>query len=95
MKKYSFVLKPMFFIFNLLFASWLVIKIENIQPSDVSKKKSLFVKEDIKVENSNFAKTHFENIYSDYKTGIVDSATFDRELRNFLEVESHSRTGSK
>ena len=42
MKKYNFLFKPVFFIFNLLFATWLVLKIEEIKPSDFSKRPSFF-----------------------------------------------------
>ena len=42
MKKYNFLFKPLFFIFNLLLATWLVLEIEKIKPSDFSKRPSFF-----------------------------------------------------
>lgn len=42
MKKYNFLFKPVFFIFNLLLATWLVLEIEKIKPSDFSKRPSFF-----------------------------------------------------
>ena len=35
MKKYNFLFKPLFFIFSLVFATWLVLYIEKIHPSDL------------------------------------------------------------
>lgn len=42
MKKYNFLFKPLFFIFNLLLATWIVLEIEKIKPSDFSKRPSFF-----------------------------------------------------
>jgi len=44
MKKYKFLLKPIFFIINLLFATWLILKIEKLNPSDFGKYRSIFEK---------------------------------------------------
>jgi hypothetical protein len=85
MKEYKFLLKPAFFIFNLLFASWLVLKIEKIKPSDLEKANSLFNNELKKstgiIYNKEFLKTLFHN----YKAGKIDSITFDKELENFMQ----------
>lgn len=42
MKKYNFLFKPLFFIFSLVFATWLVLFIEKISPSDFGKYGHLF-----------------------------------------------------
>lgn len=85
MKKYQFLIKPLFFIFNLLFASWLVIKIEEIRPSDFGMENQIknntpgiiqpckqFKPDNIKME----LKILFEN----YKSGILDSTELDQKL---------------
>jgi hypothetical protein len=81
MKEYKFLLKPVFFIFNLLFASWLVIKIEKLSPSDLGKYESFF-KNEAKalppaIDNS---KLLLKTLIINYKKGVIDSATFDRQL---------------
>jgi len=37
LRKYKFLIKPVFFIFNLLFSTWLVFQIEKVRPSDFGK----------------------------------------------------------
>lgn len=39
---YAFLVKPIFFIGSLLFATWLVLYIEKIKPSDLGKYESIF-----------------------------------------------------
>ena len=34
MKKFDFLIKPVFFTCNLVFATWLVLTIDRIEPSD-------------------------------------------------------------
>lgn len=45
MNKYSFLLKPLFFIFSLVFATWLTLFIERLQPSDFGKYEYIFSSE--------------------------------------------------
>jgi hypothetical protein len=57
MKKYNFLFKPLFFIFSLVFATWLVLYIEKISPSDFGRYEYLFNSEpkplpkELKIQN--------------------------------------------
>lgn len=84
MKNYKFLFKPVFFIFNLLFATWLVFQIEKITPSDFGRYRSLF--EDTKpvAPDHVLHKTILKKICSDYKTGALDSIKLEQELDKFL-----------
>jgi hypothetical protein len=89
MKNYNFLFKPLFFIFSLVFATWLVFYIEKISPSDFGKYESLFKtktnlseKEIQQVMNSRGEK--LKKICADYKAGIIDSTQLDKELKEFL-----------
>jgi len=42
MNNYKFLRKPFFFLFNLLFATWLVLKIEQIKPTDFGRNRNFF-----------------------------------------------------
>lgn len=42
MNNYKFLRKPFFFLFNLLFATWLVLKIEQIKPTDFGRNTNFF-----------------------------------------------------
>lgn len=85
MEKYNFLLKPLFFIFSLLFATWLVIKIENLSPSDFGRYKSFFEKpapalKDIPV----YDKYYIMQLAEDYKAGRINKQLFDQELTKYL-----------
>ena len=84
MRKYKFLLKPFFFIFNLLFATWLVFQIEKLSPSDFGKYKYIF--EDAPQSDSTHLKSkeYLKKICIDYKTGILDSAAFDKQIDKFM-----------
>ena len=87
MRKYSFLFKPLFFIFNLLFASWLVLKIENISPSDFEKNTSIFqetVKPDPLDDSSDPAKTYLKKLFEEYRSGSINKKVLNRELDIFL-----------
>jgi hypothetical protein len=86
MKKYKFLLKPLFFIFNLLFATWLVFKIEKIQPSDFGRYKSLFEKDEqtLPVKQS-YDKFYIIKLAEDYKNGKLSKILFEKTLSKYLE----------
>lgn len=97
MKKYKFILKPLFFIFSLLFTSWMVLKIEQLSPSDFGKYRSLFKtvsdtavvhpKKEIRLsvkKTKLFQKQYLKTLCIDYKTGVIDSEKLDRQLELFL-----------
>lgn len=92
MKKYNFLFKPFFFICSLLFATWLVLYIEKIRPSDLGKFESIFNSGPApipKVPNAtpivNDRQECLKKICTDYKAGLIDSAKLDEQLEIFLK----------
>ena len=93
MKKYNFLFKPFFFICSLLFATWLVLYIEKISPSDLGKYESLFnsrpkplPKESNVHKPFAYDKQCLKKICTDYKSGLLDSAKLDQQLEIFLKA---------
>jgi hypothetical protein len=84
MRKYKFVLKPLFFIFNLLFATWLVLKIEKIQPSDFGEYKSIFYSGPKPKMVTLSDKQYLKNLCMDFKKGEIDSLKLEQQLVKFL-----------
>jgi hypothetical protein len=84
MKNYSFLLKPLFFIFNLLFATWLVLFIEKLKPSDFGKHKSIFESAPKPKTVSEGDKHFLKNLVISYKLGKIDSLTLEKELDRFV-----------
>ncbi|HEX8516257.1 MAG TPA: hypothetical protein VF868_08660 [Bacteroidia bacterium] len=85
MKDYSFLLKPIFFIFNLIFATWLVIKIEKLSPSDFGRYETLFERTEPRPDNvPSYDKYYLKTLADDYKSGKLDSAEFDLQLEIFI-----------
>ena len=92
MKDFKFLFKPLFYIFNILFASWLVIKIEKLHPSDFGRHGRLFetdsqpgYKTCNQKEFSASDKEHLKHLFLDFKSGKLDSAKLDTELTNFFK----------
>jgi hypothetical protein len=89
MKRYKFLIKPLFYIFSLTASSYLVIVIEKVSPSDFGKHQSIFVSSPNpaltgKLAKSDYTKEYLKNICFDYKYGIIDSSTLDARLSTFL-----------
>ena len=82
MKKYSFLLKPLFYIFNLVFACWLVFRIEKMTPSDFGRYGFLFDEGPYAPASATqlFKKKYLFKLCSDYKTGKLDSTQLDKRL---------------
>jgi hypothetical protein len=101
MKQYKFLLKPIFFIFNLLFATWLVLKIESIQPSDFGEHKTIFNPAPKPRIVTGKDKEVLRAIALEFKYGIIDSTRMEQRLEEFLKVpeekseESSTITASK
>lgn len=93
MEKYSFLLKPIFFIFSLLFATWLVVEIEKISPSDFGEYES-YVSQEPYNPSEHFndsiykyqSRKYLKSICDGYKAGVVDSVSLDKKLHVFLET---------
>jgi len=84
MKKYKFLFKPLLFIFNLLFATWLVLKIEKIKPSDFGKHKSVFYSGPKPRTVSQDDKEYLKKLFIDYKSGLIDSVKLEEHINKFL-----------
>jgi hypothetical protein len=84
MKQYKFLLKPLFFIFNLVFATWLVLEIEKLKPSDFGEHNTLFnpaPKPRIVTEDD---KRVLRAIALEFKYGLIDSVKMEQRLDAFL-----------
>jgi hypothetical protein len=90
---YKFLIKPLFYIFNLLFASWLVLKIEQMKPSDLGRYGNLFTKPQVQVVHSD-AKTYVRKLFSDYNHGAIDSAQLRQKLETYLDHFSQNENSS-
>jgi hypothetical protein len=86
MKRYRFLIKPLFYIFSLTASSYLVIVIERVSPSDFSKHPSLFLPQakPVAVQSNDSRMEYLKNICFDYKYGIIDSSTLDERISVFL-----------
>jgi hypothetical protein len=84
MKDYSFLKKPVFFIFNLVFATWLVLVIEQIKPSDFGESSSFFESPARPRKVSPDDKPYLQKLASDYKAGRMDSLALNKALEDFL-----------
>ena len=84
---YNFLFKPAFFIFSLLFATWMVIKIEKIKPSDFGIDESPVIQPNHTLYDSYMlnGKKYLENISTEYKAGKIDSIMLDKKLTIFLD----------
>lgn len=87
MKKYTFLFKPAFFIFNLLFATWFVFKIEEMSPSDFGKYSSLF---DDPPGSMAHRKKELKKIIVDFKAGKLDSIQLEKKLESYFESPNKS-----
>ncbi|MGQ0827605.1 MAG: hypothetical protein ACT4ON_04325 [Bacteroidota bacterium] len=101
MKKYKFILKPLFFICSLIFACWLVLIIEQVSPSDFGKYESLFktktnmitpiiheadvLKTKKHMDQYKNKKEYLKRLSQDYKEGLIDSVKLNKELDLFLK----------
>ncbi len=84
MERYRFLLKPAFFIFNLVFATWLVLKIEEIKPSDFGRYGSIFTPAGKLTHEKMQQKKYLNRLISEYKLGRLDSLELNKEIENYL-----------
>lgn len=84
---YNFLFKPAFFIFSLLFATWMVIKIEEIKPSDFGINESPVIQPNHALYDTYMVngKKYLEHISAEYKAGMIDSIMLDKKLTVFLD----------
>lgn len=82
MKDYTFILKPLFFVFSLIFSTWMVLAIEKISPSDFGEYKTLFESQPAPVVK--FSSHYIKQLFGEYRSGTIDSIQLDRKLEKFL-----------
>lgn len=95
MKQYKFILKPLFFIFNLIFATWLVLKIEKIKPSDFGEYKSIFYTGPKPKLVTTADKDYLKKLCTEYKQGTIDSLKLEKSLEDFLTSEEDKISAAK
>ena len=78
MKKYTFLAKPALFIFNLVFVTWLVLKIEKLQPSDFGRYGSFF--EDNRPKPVMIDKAYLKRLFHNYRSGSLDSLSLEQKI---------------
>ncbi|OFY86200.1 MAG: hypothetical protein A3F72_07030 [Bacteroidetes bacterium RIFCSPLOWO2_12_FULL_35_15] len=94
MKKYNFLWKPIFYIFSILFAAWLVNEIEKISPSNFGMQKSPKIF-DAGNSDHQSRKQYLKSLFVNYRAGQLDSAKLDEKLTLFLNtVENSSNKNS-
>ena len=84
LKKYKFLIKPAFFICNLLFSTWLVFRIEKISPSDFGRYRDWFdvpKKEPVGVSRQRDIK----KLCNDYKAGLLDSIQLQERIDKIIK----------
>jgi hypothetical protein len=84
MKKIEFLRKPFFFVFNLVFAAWLVLAIEKVKPSDFGSYSSFFEPNTKSAVDLKKDKPILIEICNEYKTGRIDSVQMSKKLEVFL-----------
>lgn len=84
LRKYKFLVKPVFFIFNLLFSTWLVFKIEKLSPSDFGRYRHLFESHP-KPSPISLHKKEIKKLCDDYKAGLLDSTQLESKLTKLAE----------
>lgn len=86
MNTYKFLLKPIFFIFNLIFATWLVLKIEHLKPSDFGKNGSLFKPNEPKRIVTIKDRSYLISLATDFAEGKIDSLLLGQKIDAYLQV---------
>ena len=82
MKNYTFIFKPLFFVFSLVFSTWMVLAIEKISPSDFGEYKTLFESQPSPM--TKFSTHYIQQLFLEHKNGIIDSVQLQHKLETFL-----------
>lgn len=85
MKNYKFLVKPILFIFNLIFATWLVFAIESVTPSDFGRYGYLF-EDPPALTTKKLKKEHLIRICADYKAGKLDTSDLVERIDMYLAL---------
>jgi len=92
MKNYSFLFKPAFYIFSLVFATWMVIKIDSISPSDFGGSNPSDHKKIANAANILYLKQYIFNACEAYKTGKIDRKGLEDELNAIVKLSRNIPT---
>jgi hypothetical protein len=92
MRRYTFLIKPAFFIMSLLGCTWMTLKIETISPSVFGEDKSTLLSKAKPIASPVSTKEYFKNLCFEYKTGLIDSTTLDTELDHFIQAFEQYQT---
>lgn len=84
MNKYTFLVKPALFIFNLIFVTWLVFSIEKIKPSDFGSYGEFF--EDTRPLPIKVNKQELKKLFYEHRTGKLDSLMLERKIEDLFVV---------
>lgn len=84
MREKLFIFKPLLFIFNLIFATWLVLEIEKISPTDFGKYKSLFETPEPLSPEKLGDKAYLKRVCAEYKAGKLDSIEVEELINRYL-----------
>jgi hypothetical protein len=84
MKKYDFLIKPILFICSLIFATWLVLAIEQLQPSDFGSVGSFFDPPSRPRKVTASDKPYLRKLFVQFKQGQIDSILLEKQLDSFL-----------
>ncbi len=100
---YNFLFKPVFFILSLVFATWLVLYIEKLAPSDFGKYGSSFkeapsplpeASRPLQKKPSVFPRSHLKKMYGNYKAGLISQSEWAHQLELFLESPQDTAGGN-
>ncbi|MEW6468842.1 MAG: SHOCT domain-containing protein [Bacteroidota bacterium] len=83
MSRYKFLLRPLFYIFSILFSSWMVLWIESISPSDFGKYGALF---STPVPAPPGGRDQLKKLYREYKSGRISSDEFEKKFEDLLKT---------
>ena len=97
MKKYTFLIRPLVFICSLVFATWLVFKIERLRPSDFGRYRA-FLEDPSLLKNKagapwgkitdpvllNERKEYLKRLFSAHYEGKISDAELEKELNEFF-----------
>ena len=84
MREKLFIFKPLLFIFNLIFATWLVLEIEKLSPTDFGKYKSLFETPEPLSPEKLGDKVYLKRLCTEYKAGKLDSTEVEELINRYL-----------
>lgn len=91
MRQYNFLWKPFFFICSLLFATWLVITVEKVSPSDLGVEQPS--KDAVEPVSADLLKRreYLKQLCDQYKAGAIDSTEVNKRLLFFLTIDRNGK----